>query len=364
MPAKYKIIAEDLRSQILLAKSLKPHKLPTEQELCTSYQVSRQTVRQALNTLENENLITRRQGSGAYTVPQTEHLREKKIVLMISEEDEYTYPAFISDIRTVLRTQNLILTVCVTKNDINIERNFLSEFLNQSVSVLLIEGIQSSFSNPNIDLYEKIQLSSTQIIFINHNYPELHNTFFIQTEDVSGGRLLGEHLIANGFKKPAAILPDFSQNAKARYFGLQTAYRDSFLPMPFQNIFWYSDNNIRTLRLRQDTGFITDFIRLYASGYDSIFCYSDEIAYWLIKELSYAGFSVPGQISVVSFDNSYLCSLSNPPITSLGLSAHEPGYTLGNMIVDCLHEKQPENKTLPWKLYPRGSVLLLNTNYF
>ena len=364
MSTKYKVIAEDLRSQILLAKSLKPYKLPTEQELCRKYQVSRQTVRQALTTLEEEKLIKRRQGSGAYTIPQSEHLKEKKIVLLVSEENEYTYPAFISDIRSVLRIQGLTLTVCVTENNINIERSLLTEFLNQSISVLIIEGIQSAFSNPNIDLYEKMQLSGTQIVFINHDYPEIHNAACIQTEDVSGGCQLGEYLVANGFMNPAAILPDFSQNAKDRYFGLQTAYRDKQLSMPVQNIFWYSENDIRMLRLRQDTGFITDFIRRIVSKCDSILCYSDEIAYQLIKELSYAGYSVPSQISVVSFDNSYLCSLSRPPITSLGLPAHEPGYSLGNMIVDILHENKAENKTLPWKLFPRGSVLSLNTNYF
>ena len=186
MPAKYKIIAEDLRSQILLAKSLKPYKLPTEQELCSKYLVSRQTVRQALDTLEKEKLITRRQGSGAYTIPQTEVLKEKKIILMISEESEYTYPAFISDIRSVLRTRGLTLTVCITGNDINTERTLLTSFLEQTVQVLLIEGIQSAFSNPNIDLYERLQLSGTQIIFINHYYPEIHNAAFICSDDTSG----------------------------------------------------------------------------------------------------------------------------------------------------------------------------------
>ncbi len=364
MPAKYKIIAEDLRSQILLAKSLKPYKLPTEQELCSKYLVSRQTVRQALDTLEKEKLITRRQGSGAYTIPQTEVLKEKKIILMISEESEYTYPAFISDIRSVLRTRGLTLTVCITGNDINTERTLLTSFLEQTVQVLLIEGIQSAFSNPNIDLYERLQLSGTQIIFINHYYPEIHNAAFICSDDTSGSYTLGEHLISGGFQTPYAILPDFSHNAKERYFGLQTAYRDHNLPIPSQNIFWYSQENIRMLRSRRDTGFLTDFVRRLPDECDSLFCYSDEIAYWMIKELSYAGILVPEHLSVVSFDNSYLCSLSTPPISSLGLPPHEPGDSLGNMCIDILHEKKVENKTLPWKLSPRGSVLSPHTNYF
>lgn len=364
MPAKYMIIAEELRNHIILAKSIQPQKLPTEQELCNRYHVSRQTVRQALLTLEEEHIITRRQGSGAYTIPLAEHLRAKKIVLLLSEENEYTYPSFVSDIRSILRTQGLLLSVSVTKNDINIERSLLTELLEQSVSVLLIEGVRSSFPNPNIDLYENLQLNGTQIIFINHSYPEIQNTLCVKTMDIEGGHLLGDILITNGLQNPVAILPDFASNAKARYLGLQTAYRDQHLPIPSYEIFWYTEENIRLLRLRQDTGFLTEFIRTWVSKYDSIFCYSDEIAYWLIKELTYAGYSVPGQLSVVSFDNSYLATLSNPSITSLGLPLHEPGYSLGNMIIDVLHGNTCENKTLPWTLYSRGSVTNTHINYF
>jgi len=58
MSAKYKIIAQELRAQMLSSQSLRSYKLPTEHELCSRYQVSRQTVRQALHVLEAEELIT------------------------------------------------------------------------------------------------------------------------------------------------------------------------------------------------------------------------------------------------------------------------------------------------------------------
>lgn len=354
MPAKYKIIAQELRNQILLTKSLTPYKLPTEQELCRKYQASRQTIRQALYTLEEEKLIARRQGSGAYTIPQTEHLREKKIILLISEDNEYTYPKFISTLHAELRKQHLTLAVHLTKNDINIERSILQSLLEESVFILLVEGVQSAFPNPNVDLYEKLQFTGTKILFINHPYTQLSNAISIYSEDIAGGMLLGDHLISMQRYNPFAILPDFAENAGHRYAGLQMAYRNRELHMPTQNIFRYSEKELHTLRSRQDTGFLTDFIRSHSAHCDSVLCYSDEIAYWLIKELAYAGISVPGQIAVVSFDNSYLCTLSRPSITSL--SSDELIKTICRMVMDILHEKKVENKILPWELISRGST--------
>lgn len=46
------------------------HPMLTEREMCCAYGVSRATVRQALHYMEERHFITRRQGSGTFTVPQ------------------------------------------------------------------------------------------------------------------------------------------------------------------------------------------------------------------------------------------------------------------------------------------------------
>lgn len=353
---KYKQIAEELRKQILSAKSLKPYKLPTEQELCQKYRVSRQTVRQALLTLEEEKLITRRQGSGAYTIPQLIHLREKKLFLLISEENEYIYPRFISTLQAELRMQNLSLQILITKNSINTERKLLTQLLDESVFLLISEFPMSVFPNPNIDLYEKLILSGTKVILLNQSALTLPGAFSVYSDDMTGGILAGEHLISLQRFKPYALLPDFAYNAHLRYAGLQNAYRNHQLPIPCDNIFFYSKKDLHLLRTRQDTGFLTDFVRNHVHNCDSVLCYNDEIAYRLIRELSYAGISVPGQIAVISFDNSYLCTLSNPSLTSLSLPPKEPAITLSAMVQKLLYEEEISNKILPWKILSRGST--------
>lgn len=62
----YQKSAEKLRAKILKGAFLPGGRLPAERELCHQLGVSRITVRLALDLLEEEKLVLRRQGSGTY----------------------------------------------------------------------------------------------------------------------------------------------------------------------------------------------------------------------------------------------------------------------------------------------------------
>ena len=66
MSTKYKNLYETLKKQIENLLDTGSYMLPPERELAHIYGLSRQTVRQALSLLENENLIQRVQGGGSY----------------------------------------------------------------------------------------------------------------------------------------------------------------------------------------------------------------------------------------------------------------------------------------------------------
>lgn len=357
MAAKYLTIANELRNFILSHQSIAAYKLPTEQEMCINYKVSRQTIRQALKTLEEENLIMRIQGSGAYILPQTDYLRKVKIVLLIAEENEYTYPQFIADISSVLTEKGLHLEVLSTHNDVNIERDILHNLMTKHISLLIVEGVHTAFPNPNLDLYRSLIAAKTDIMFIGNAYPELAHSGCVLMDERQGGYMLGKQMILNERYDIWAILPDYAQNAKERFHGFVSAYSEKNLTIPTQNIFWYSQRHMRALYDRHDTGFLSDFVKNYAHKCNGVFCYNDEIAYWLIKELGYAKISVPERIGIVSFDNSYLCTLSRPSISSLSLAPHEPGHSVGTMISNHLtHQKTELQTILPWKYNSRGSL--------
>ena len=63
---KYYDLMEDLRKQIVSGKIKPGEKLPSENELSGTYQVSRQTVRKALQILQNEGYIYAEHGRGTF----------------------------------------------------------------------------------------------------------------------------------------------------------------------------------------------------------------------------------------------------------------------------------------------------------
>ena len=65
----YHRVAVSLRGDIELGRWQEGEQMPTEAELVKQFDVSRNTVRQALNVLLAMNLITRRQGRGTFVAP-------------------------------------------------------------------------------------------------------------------------------------------------------------------------------------------------------------------------------------------------------------------------------------------------------
>ncbi|WP_341718460.1 GntR family transcriptional regulator [Micromonospora sp. FIMYZ51] len=71
----YRVIADDLLAQITSGALPVSSQLPSEAEMAARYGVSRMTVRQAMDQLENAKVIVRHQGSGSYVRDAPGHLR-------------------------------------------------------------------------------------------------------------------------------------------------------------------------------------------------------------------------------------------------------------------------------------------------
>lgn len=354
MSAKYLWLAELLKNYIE-ERAGEVFRLPTEAALCKKYGISRQTVRKALCILESEHLIERRQGSGSYTTGLFAKAEKNAVAILLYSDTEYIYPGLLTDVRSVLQEQGFLPSVHITDNEISREREILQDLLTHPVRGILTEGCKTGFPSPNHDLYKRLAQKGTSILFFHGNYSNLPDFPFIKDDNYEGGYFLGKYLISLGHKKTAGIFKMDDIQGAERCFGLLSALRDENIPYCEERISYFNTTQLDALQKKQDTGFLSEFVLRQLKDSTAVVCYNDEIAYWLIKELSYRNLRVPEDISVVCFDSSYLSELSSVQITSLSHKSHEMGTTAAQMLIKLMQGDSVSSKKLPWHLTVKRS---------
>jgi LacI family repressor for deo operon, udp, cdd, tsx, nupC, and nupG len=90
----------------------------------------------------------------------------------------------------------------------------------------------------------------------------------------------------------------------------------------------------------------------------AIFCANDEMAFGVIHEVRRAGLHVPGDVSVVGFDDIYLSQAIYPPLTTVSQPRREIGRTAMVELLGIMAggEASPHPTILPTSLIERASV--------
>ena len=200
--SKYKLLADELRRKITDKIYQAGNKLPSELELQEQFQVSRQTVRNALELLERQGLVRSRQGSGTYVVDREaeEQKKSRRIAVVTTYVDNYIFPRIIQGIEGVLAKEGFQVQIAFTGNRIWKEEVILLDLLEQDLRGLIIETTKSALPNPNLPLYRRLREKGIPVLFINSRYPEL-DCPVVCLQDEQAGRLAAECLLANGHKK-------------------------------------------------------------------------------------------------------------------------------------------------------------------
>ena len=169
-------------------------------------------------------------------------------------------------------------------------------------------------------------------------------------DNVSGGMLATEHLIAQGRKRIAFFgdinLPEVAQ----RYRGYCNALAKHALPVDPQ--------------LRVSVSFLPEGgaqavteIERRGIDYDAVFACSDLLAMTAINTLREVGKSVPNDIAVVGYDDIELSTYFHPPLTTIRQPIRAAGQALVNSLLALVDGQAPGSSQLPTELIVRATAL-------
>ena len=325
---KYLQLAALLRERIQ-GGELKPgEKLRSENELTAAYGCSRQTVRHALSLLEEEGLLARRRGSGTYVKGFREMPPENRtrIAVISTYVDSYIFPRTIQGIENYLFERGYSVQIAFTNNLLERERIVLGDIVRMdAVGGITMEATKSGLPNPNLPLIRTLAERGIPILFINSYYREL-SLPHVTLNDRQAAERAVEYLAQAGHKRIGALMKLDDGQGRLRYEGYLAACRRLGIPAGDRGTMWldtegeknFSDCRAAVLRSFRDC--------------TAVFCYNDKLAFLLENLLKEEGLGIPGDISLISVDDSELAELSDTRLTSV----HHPADRLGEKAAENL----------------------------
>lgn len=337
---KYLDLANSLRSDILNGKYNEGQKLPSENELSQKHGFSRQTVRQAMDTLDKEGILERKQGSGTYVVFRENDKREptKNVGIISTYTDSYIFPAIINGIDSVLREKGYMMQLSLTHNQVENEAQVLRMFLEKDVDGLIVEPTKSGLPNINRALYSQIKQRNIPLVFFNTYYPNLSFQHVCMNDRLAGYKA-ARCLIDAGHKIIAGIFKADDRQGQLRYIGFMEALNEAGLHTKSTRIIWF---------VTEDMPYLAEDIARIKRGLSDctgLVCYNDQIAFTIVPALIREGYAIPDDLSVVGIDNAELAAFCEVPLTSLAHPMDKLGQAAARGILKLIQNPEEQITT-------------------
>lgn len=345
---KYLQLKEILKRHFKDEKYRADQKIPTENELIEQFQVSRNTVRQALAELANEEVIYKIQGSGSFFAGETaDDLKHSYLLgVIVPRLSFYIYPQIIQGIDDIAHQKHY--NIVLGSSDVSPEKELVcvKQLLKKNIDGLLIEpsgGFQHFEDSENFRVLKELTIP---VVFMDCaiDDPEVS---YVSPDDVEGGFRATSYLIEAGHRRVACVCPNDNIPGMKRYQGYRKALEtygigyDSRLDKSTPILKWNEPGHVAML--------MRELIDLRNDRPTAVFFFNDDGALHGYTAIRDAGLKIPHDISILGFDDSELAARAEVPLTTM----IHPKYQLGKWAADILFEHIDHQGQTP----PRQMIL-------
>ena len=265
-----------------------------------------------------------------------------------------------------LATNNLYLSQLITSIEQLLFSNGLYLFIKtidtiENITTILdmwnIKGL-ITIGNFYDSFFDSIESSNIPTVAIDAIIKkDFNNIYTVNIDDENAACMATEHLISLGHRKIAHVSYGISGSRinKARFNGYNQALKKHGITLNASHVFEVPSPAIA------DTNPIIEIGRKIAqSNITAVFANSDMIAWDVILGIQSASKTVPTDISVIGFDDIFICPRILPSLSSIHNSASSKGTTAAQVLVDILKNKKVKHRTtIPTHLVLRNSTSIL-----
>ncbi|MEM8531408.1 MAG: GntR family transcriptional regulator [Chloroflexota bacterium] len=354
---RYQQLANHFRQQIETGLLKANDQLAPEIDLAEQFNVSRGTIRQALDLLVHQGLLERTRGRGTFVTPLECPPPTTLIGVIIPHLQDPLSTEILRGVDYTLRDNNCSVVFGHSEDNLELEQHYITTWLR--------EGIQGLILFPTADEEESTFLTQhippdLPLVIVDRNVSGV-TADSVVVDNRGGAYLAVQYLLEMGHHRIACITqPNRPSSIVERIDGYEQALRDAcILPLSpihiprFTN--WSENNNLTPLEKELA---LIDHLLTVRERPTALFCINDYIACTIMRHLLARSVRIPEDLSLIGFDNLPLTQHLPVPLTTVAQPRYEIGQQAAAMLIEQLRGTATSKRRvmLPTQLVIRDST--------
>lgn len=325
-------VAEILKQRIVDGTWSNGSSIPSEKELCAEFDVARGTVRQALANLEAEGYLSREQGRGTFVHWKefsTNRSRSQRLAFIVPYVRDSSVPTILVGFQQVAEQANYSVIFNHVNNDLQQQERVIHKLIDENVAGIALYPITSEY----IEIVENLNNARFPIVLIDR-YLRTVSTDYVMTDHFGGAIRATHYLFSLGHTRVGfATWLSPAVSMEHRFLGYSQALAERGVPL---------DNRL-ICRVEGYPMIDQTPMEAFLSGPDrptAVFAANDRIAITLYRAAATVGLSVPGDLSVIGFDDLDVSAHLEPPLTTMAQPFLKIGRTAAELLLRRINGEQ------------------------
>jgi DNA-binding LacI/PurR family transcriptional regulator len=332
---RHRAIYEELLSEIKSGIYKPGERLPSEAVLCERFQASRITVAKAFQSLQRENLVRRRPGSGTYVEqPAQECSRQFGVLIPEFGSTDIFEPICQGILRSpAARSHSLTWgsSVAGGPHSVQAAEQLCHQYIAQRVSGVFFAPTEyaETRDESNCRLVAMLERAGIPIVLLDRDfkpYPDRSNFDLVGIDNHRAGFVLTRHLHQCGARRIAFAM---RRNSAATVEARAAGYRDALYNL---------QPDAKPILIVMEAECPTDIVSLIEREHlDGIVCANDVTAARLMQKMVSKGLRIPDDILMAGVDDVSYAQFLPTPLTTLRQNCAEIGAVAMQTMLDRLN---------------------------
>ncbi|GAB5080823.1 LacI family DNA-binding transcriptional regulator [Arthrobacter sp. AD-310] len=293
--------------------------------------------------------VLRAVGDRGLLLPKGGNVPEPFVGIIVPELENPTFGVLASAIEKRLAAYGVTALIGSSTLEGLTEMDYIATLMRRNIQGLVL--VSGQHANPSADqsIYWELHRQGMPMVLVNGQVPGLAVPTVV-ADEAAGAQLAVDHLAELGHERIAlAGGQAYLRPSQNRLAGYCRAMRRRFGRV---------DDRLYTETIYSVSGGHAAARKLLSAGTTAIITGSDLMALGAVAAVREAGLSVPADVSVVGYDDSYLASHSSPSLTTI----RQPLPEMASVVATSLWEQLQGYRTpdfdhvFPLTLVARGST--------